>query len=83
MKRLIVEFAGGKMDGKRYDTEAVGQADREAAVTYYQKTSNGQEGAVEFARPPQDSGVWQRYKVSRRQETADKVVVMLQYAVIE
>jgi hypothetical protein len=38
MKRIVIEFSGGNMDGKRYDTQAVYAADREAAVAYYQKT---------------------------------------------
>lgn len=83
MKRLIVKFAGGKMDGTRYDTEADLRADREAAVACYEKTSEGREGAVDFARPSRDSGKWQRYKVTKRQETADRVIVMLKYALIE
>lgn len=82
MKRIIIEFSGGNMDGKRYDTQAVYAADREAAVAYYQKTSDGKEGAVEFARPTDGVIKWQRYKVTGRQENDVKIIVMLQYAYI-
>ncbi len=83
MKRIIVEFAGGKMDGKRYDTAADDRADREAAVALFEKTNAGQEGAVEFARPLQDPGQWQRYKVTTRREHDERILVKLTYSLIE
>jgi hypothetical protein len=82
MKRIIIEFSGGNMDGKRYDTEAPEVADREAAVTCYQRTKEGKDGAVEFARPSDGASKWQRYKVTGRRENDARIVVMMQYAFI-
>jgi hypothetical protein len=82
MKRIIIEFSGGNMQGKRYDTQSTDIVEREAAVAFYQKTSMGKEGAVEFARPLVDAGKWQRYKVTGRRESDARITVMLQYSQI-
>jgi hypothetical protein len=83
VKRIVVEFIGGKMNGQRYDTEADDKADREAAIALYDKTGNGKEGAVEFSRPVTDDGKWQRYQVTKRLEGDERISVRLTYSAIQ